>query len=311
MLFHISHKTIYSYASKASYSANQLMLFPLKDEWQRIVSHQLLITNDPVVEIHTDYFGNQKGTFTIIEPHNELVIHSMLSIETLHKPVLAISHTPLQAWTELNGLASSIPFSDFLKSTSFSVRPELLKTIALWDISNNHPYEIANKICRYIFQECAYIKGATTIETTIDEIWQHKKGVCQDFAHLMLAFLRLANIPARYVSGYICPNNDGMRGAGATHAWVEAYIPFYGWLGFDPTNNCIVNEKHVKLAVGRNFADCSPVKGTYRGTKEHELTVEVEVEYSDEQVAFSVNQHKEKYSIKPINETSQWQQNQQ
>ena len=89
-----------------------------------------------------------------------------------------------------------------------------------------------------------------------------KAGVCQDFAHILLVMLRLLNIPARYVSGYVCPHDHNLRGEGATHAWVEAYIPFYGWLGLDPTNNCIVNDFHVRLAIGRSFSDCSPVRGT-------------------------------------------------
>ena len=97
-------------------------------------------------------------------------------------------------------------------------------------------------------------KGITNVETTLDEAWKLKAGVCQDFAHILLVMLRMLSIPARYVSGYICPNKNGMRGEGATHAWVEAYIPFYGWLGFDPTNNCFVNDLHVRLAVGRNFS---------------------------------------------------------
>jgi transglutaminase-like putative cysteine protease len=117
-----------------------------------------------------------------------------------------------------------------------------------------------------------------------------KSGVCQDFAHMLLAMLRLINIPARYVSGYICPNKSGMRGEGATHAWVEAYIPFYGWLGVDPTNNCLVNETHVRLAVGKNFTDCSPVKGTYRGTSNHTLDVTVSVSYEDGQTASAENE---------------------
>ena len=90
----------------------------------------------------------------------------------------------------------------------------------------------------------------TDVETTIDEVWKLKAGVCQDFAHVLLVMLHMINIPARYVSGYVCPNKNGMRGEGATHAWVEAYIPFYGWLGLDPTNNCMVNDLHVRLATG-------------------------------------------------------------
>jgi transglutaminase-like putative cysteine protease len=102
---------------------------------------------------------------------------------------------------------------------------------------------------------------------------------------MLLVMLRILSIPSRYVSGYICPNKNGMRGEGATHAWVDAYIPQYGWLGLDPTNNCYVNDLHVRLAVGRNFADCSPVKGTYKGMSEHTLEVGVSVSYEDGRVS--------------------------
>jgi transglutaminase-like putative cysteine protease len=98
---------------------------------------------------------------------------------------------------------------------------------------------------------------------------------------MLSALLRMINIPARYVSGYVCPNKSGMRGEGATHAWVEAYIPFYGWLGFDPTNNVLATNLHVRLAVGRNFSDCSPAKGTYKGTSNQVLEVGVTVSYED------------------------------
>jgi len=123
----------------------------------------------------------------------------------------------------------------------------------------------------------------------MDEIWKLKAGVCQDFAHILTLMLRLVGIPARYVSGYICTHrNTTMRGEGATHAWAEAYIPDYGWMGIDPTNNCIANETHVRLAVGRNFSDCSPVKGVYKGTSDHRLDVSVAVGYEDD--APSMNQ---------------------
>src|SRR5207248_9977980 len=107
-------------------------------------------------------------------------------------------------------------------------------------------------------------------------------GVCQDFADILMVMLRLLKIPARYVSGYRCTNSSTMRGEGATHAWAEAYIPDYGWLGIDPTNNCIANETHVRLAVGRNFSDCSPVKGVFKGASDHNLEVSVAVGYEDD-----------------------------
>jgi transglutaminase-like putative cysteine protease len=136
-----------------------------------------------------------------------------------------------------------------------------------------------------VYNNFKYIKGITTIETTLDEIWDLKAGVCQDFAHILLVMLRLMGIPARYVSGYVCPHDNNLRGEGATHAWVEAYIPFYGWLGIDPTNNCVVNDLHVRLAIGRNFSDCSPVKGTYKGTAKQTLEVGVSVSHEDGLVA--------------------------
>ncbi len=90
--------------------------------------------------------------------------------------------------------------------------------------------------------------------------------------------IKIVAIPACYVSGYICSDNDELRGAGATHAWVEAYIPFHGWIGFDPTNNCIASDMHIRLAIGRSFTDCTPVKGTYKGSSEHTLEVSVSIE---------------------------------
>ena len=141
----------------------------------------------------------------------------------------------------------------------------------------------------YIFNEFKYIKGITDIETTVDEILEHQSGVCQDFAHLMLQILRTLHIPSRYVSGYICPNKNGMRGEGATHAWVEAYIPEYGWAGIDPTNNIWVTNTHIKLSVGKDFNDCTPIKGTFKGPAKQNLSVYVSIGYEDGQTFEEVN----------------------
>jgi transglutaminase-like putative cysteine protease len=143
--------------------------------------------------------------------------------------------------------------------------------------------EIVEQCSQYIFTNFQYIKGITNIETTVAEILEHRSGVCQDFAHVMLEILRSLQIPSRYVSGYICPNKNGMRGEGATHAWVEAWIPGFGWTGIDPTNNAWVTNHHVKLAVGRNFNDCSPIKGTFKGLARQSLSVFVSVGYEDGQ----------------------------
>jgi transglutaminase-like putative cysteine protease len=148
-------------------------------------------------------------------------------------------------------------------------------------IENNSVAVIVEQCSQYIYNNFRYIKGITNVETTVEEILQHKSGVCQDFAHVLLRLLRTLHIPGRYVSGYICPNKDGMRGEGATHAWVEAWIPNYGWAGIDPTNNVWVTNRHVKLAVGRHFKDCSPVKGTFKGPSKQNLSVYVSISYED------------------------------
>jgi transglutaminase-like putative cysteine protease len=149
--------------------------------------------------------------------------------------------------------------------------------------------EIANGCCAYIYQHFQYQKGITTVETTIDEILEHRSGVCQDFAHVLLQMLRTLGIPARYVSGYICPNKSGMRGEGATHAWIEYYLPGYGWVGLDPTNNVFAGPYHVRLATGRHFGDCSPVKGTFKGLAHQNLSVFVSVGYEDGHVFENLN----------------------
>jgi transglutaminase-like putative cysteine protease len=281
--FKIRHITKYLYEDTVRDSANQIMLYPIKDEWQETLQHTIQVSGAPVIDLHNDYYGNKIGTFTHAQPHRELTIDSQLLVTTLAKP-MPTDTTPIEIqWNELKALRFQPAFIDFLKTEQFLSLPEVQKVIEDERCKNCSPLQSAKYFSEYIYSTFTYVKGVTTVESTLDEIWKLKSGVCQDFAHMLLAMLRLINIPARYVSGYICPNKPGMRGEGATHAWVEAYIPSYGWLGLDPTNNCLVNETHVRLAVGRSFSDCSPVKGTYRGTSNHTLDVTVTVSYEDGQ----------------------------
>lgn len=279
--FKIRHITKYAYEDTVRDSANQIMLYPLKDNYQEVLQHNIVITGNPVVNIHRDYYGNEVGTFTHAHPHKELNIDSRLLVETKYRPDPDDTTAQEIQWSELDNLKSRIDFIDFLKLEKFDALPEVEKLIEVERRKKCSPLQTVKDLCEFTYKEFSYQKGITTVETTVDEIWKIRSGVCQDFAHVLLVILRMMGIPSRYVSGYVCPNEDGMRGEGATHAWVEAFIPFYGWLGLDPTNNCIANETHVRLAVGRNFSDCSPVKGTYRGTSSHTLEVAVTVSYED------------------------------
>jgi transglutaminase-like putative cysteine protease len=276
--FEIQHITRYIYESPVRDSANQIILFPIKDEYQEVLKQELTITGNPVVDTHIDYYGNEVGSFTYSEPHWVLTINSKISVSTRHRDLPVSDIFPAHQWEDLKRLQFMVPYIDFLKQEYFEGLNELKAIVDNEKLKDDTPYEVALRFCQYVYDNFEYIKGVTTVETTLDEIWKLKAGVCQDFAHLLMEMLRMVKIPARYVSGYICTSRNGMRGEGATHAWAEAYIPDYGWLGIDPTNNCIANETHVRLAVGRNFSDCSPVKGVYKGSSNHKLEVAVSVD---------------------------------
>ena len=279
--FVIHHVTKYTYQEPVRDSANQIMLFPVKDENQEVQSQQLIITGNPFVEIFTDYYGNQAGTFMNLEPHTELKIDSTIAIVT--RPVIfpADDIAIEEQWSHLYQIRHVVPYLDFLKQENFVALDEVKKIADAGFYKSVSVYVAVQQLNTYVYQNFKYIQGITSVETTLDEIWKLRAGVCQDFAHILMVMLRLLGIPARYVSGYVCPHDNDLRGEGATHAWVDAYIPFYGWLGLDPTNNCIVNDRHVRLAIGRNFSDCSPVKGTYKGTAEQTLEVGVSVSHED------------------------------
>jgi transglutaminase-like putative cysteine protease len=280
--FTIHHSTVYTYQTPVYDGANQIMLFPIKDEQQEILEHQIKITNDPLVDTHIDYYGNIVGTFTTKEYHKELKIDSIIVVEVQKKKLPETSIFIEEQWNNLKHLSYQLPYINFLKQEAFTSENEVYEAINPEQKKINSPYQVATNLNTFVYENFKYIKGITNISTTIEEIWNLRAGVCQDFAHILLFMLRHMGIPSRYVSGYICAKKSSMRGEGATHAWVEAYIPDYGWLGLDPTNNCIVDDYHVRLAVGRNFEDCSPVKGTYKGTAKHRLEVKVNVSYDDD-----------------------------
>lgn len=279
-IFKIQHITKYEYNKPVKESANEITIFPYQCKEQEILQHELIITNQPDVYIYTDYWGNQIGMFNLLSPHMTLVIESLLTIHTLLPEPISLNFQ-----SGMEELGQDVKGK--LQLLKLSTPDNILLGHNIDDIidsiqpADKSIVQIVEKCCTYIFKHFKYIKGITNIETTVDEILQLQSGVCQDFAHVLLQILRTLHIPCRYVSGYICPNKNGMRGEGATHAWVEAYIPGYGWAGIDPTNNVWVTNTHVKLAVGNHFSNCTPVKGTFKGQARQKLSVYVSVGYED------------------------------
>jgi transglutaminase-like putative cysteine protease len=239
------------------------------------------------VEYYSDYWGNKTGTFNILAPHKILAIESRLLIETtsivqpgISFPLISTGFVPATNDLQLHQLSNA----DVIKN-----KPAIDAIIKSISGTHKNVANITERCAEYIFKNFSYVKGITDIETTVDEILEHRSGVCQDFAHLMLQVLTTLKIPCRYVSGYICPNKNGLRGEGATHAWVDVYFPENGWVGIDPTNNIWVTNNHVKLAVGKHFKDCTPVKGTFKGPSRQYLSVYVSVGYEDGKIFEAVN----------------------
>lgn len=279
-VFKIHHVTKYEYDRPVRESVNEIKVYPYTDKTQETLIHEIIITGQPDILYFFDYWQNKTGVFNLLPLHKELVIESKLVLRTTGTSEVLVNFDASidQLQEEISGDLAKIELAE----------PSIIRNQeAINDIINiimqgtNSVAAITQNCSDYIYRNFKYIKGITNIETTVDEILEHKAGVCQDFAHLMLQLLRTLHIPSRYVSGYICPNKKGIRGEGATHAWVEVYIPAYGWAGIDPTNNIWVTNNHVKLAVGRHFNDCSPIKGTFKGPAHQKLSVFVSIGYED------------------------------
>lgn len=287
-IFKIHHITKYQYEKPVTESVNEIRIFPYSCAEQERLQHELNISYQPDLNYFSDYWDNHAAVFSVITPHIELVIESKLTVRTTATNQLHIDfHSSFeQLIAEKKG---NLRLIDLAKPDFIGKQMRIDKIAATLLEDARSVAAVVERCSEYIYKHFKYVKGITNIETTVDEILEHQMGVCQDFAHLMLQILRTIGIPSRYVSGYICPNKNGMRGEGATHAWVEAYIPGYSWAGIDPTNNVWVTNTHIKLAIGRNFNDCSPVKGTFRGNTRQHLSVYVSIGYEDGNIFEELN----------------------
>jgi transglutaminase-like putative cysteine protease len=287
-IFKIHHVTRYKYDRPVKESINEIRIYPFACPEQEMLQHDVVITNQPDVLLFNDYWNNKTGQFNVLPPHKEMVIESRLVVRTTQPAQPDFSQVGgwPQLATEVNKSLQLVELS----TPDVIEHQQDVVGITQQALQGGRSIAAIVEFCNaYIFNHFKYIKGITTIETTVDEILAHKSGVCQDFAHLLLQILRTLGIPARYVSGYICPNKSGLRGEGATHAWVDAWLPGYGWAGIDPTNNVWVTNNHVKLAAGRHFNDCTPIKGAFKGPAKQTLSVYVSVGYEDGNVFEELN----------------------
>jgi len=280
-IFKIHHITRYFYDFPVTESANEIRLYPKNDELQKLKEQNIEITGNPEILTYDDFLGNKVGAFTVPGVHKEMVINSTILVETKEVPKFVCSLSKEKCDEAIRKAKSDFRMYEFLLQEPFHYEEEANLVLNELNITQSHPVDAVKILNEYVYKNFKYNSELTTVNTTTDEVWRLKGGVCQDFANVLVLLLRLYGLPSRYVSGYICPNKSGLRGDGATHAWAEAWIPEYGWIGLDPTNNCTVNDKYVRLCTGRKFSDCTPVKGTYKGNSGQSLEVIVSVGYED------------------------------
>jgi transglutaminase-like putative cysteine protease len=291
MRYRIRHETKYHYQQPVLLSQQELHLAPRPLLWQRVHTERIDIQPSPdFSQLRIDSFGNPCQTIEINQPHQHLSLVSELDISVLPRdPVVFAASLPWEVVATQCRYPGSVALSpEQREALIFRHESPLIRIkneFADWAapcLTPGRPiFQVAHALMQRIFSELTFDTEATDIGTPLLDVLRKKRGVCQDFAQLMIACLRSYGLPARYVSGYLLtqppPGEPRLIGADASHAWVSVWCPTLGWMDFDPTNNLSPRQQHITLAWGRDFTDISPLRGVIRGGGHHELTVRVTV----------------------------------
>jgi len=281
MLLRATHSTTYLYSAPVSICHTEVHLTPRDDRKQRLLDHNLTIVPMPEATFrHRDYFGNDVTYFSIHEPHQTLTISAASLIEMQPGDPIEPCLTP--AWEAARGEGWGHGEGDALEAYQFvfpsprvAPAPEFAAYAQPSFTAGRPLLEAALDLCHRIYTDFHYDQQATTVATSVAEVLESRRGVCQDFAHFAIACLRSLGLAARYVSGYLA--SAELIGGQASHAWVSVYFPGLGWLDLDPTNDQLTNGNHVTLAGGRDYSDVAPVKGVAIGGGEQVVNVSVAV----------------------------------
>lgn len=286
MRFRITHRTHYHYAGSASESFMEARLTPAGDAGQRLISREIKTSPPANLHPYTDYFGNIVESFSIVQRHRELVVESVSEVETCPVPPpsaaleISVSEARQIYRSEKLGL-----FEFLMPSEAISLGREVNALANQFFKPGDHLGAALLRLNGWIHSSFRYLPGSTRIDTPVETALRQRTGVCQDFAQVMIAILRSAEIPARYVTGYIETETQrkasearkapALIGASESHAWVEIFLPGGFWWPLDPTNDCIAGERHVKVSAGRDYHDSTPTRGVFKGTHTEKLSVSV------------------------------------
>lgn len=277
MRLRIRHRTTYRYSRPVSENYNELRLQPVSDEAQECHRFELVTVPGARLQRYHDFHLNLVDHFYIAEPHDQLEVEARSEVTTQGCTArLAAASFPMARLGECRRLERCF---DFLQMT-----PYVALEVGIWRLAQDAAagaedgWQAAQAMAAFVNREFTYDPSATNASTPMLEVIQHRHGVCQDFAHVLLGMCRSMGIPARYVSGYLHVGDEpGWRGQLASHAWVEVFLPGHDWLPLDPTNNRPVDEHHVKIAVGRDYSDAAPLQGNFKGLARQQMEVELDI----------------------------------
>jgi len=289
MRYKIRHITEYQYQEMVSIGHNRLCLVPLNYNGQQCLSSNIKVSPTPDELVYqTDFFGNTLLFISIYKDHDqlEIVSESMVDIENRANADRAFN-SPV-AWEEVKNQVSvhSDVYADVMQYTLPSIHvptSEAIRKFAYDCFPQGATlWNGCQSLMQKIYSSLDFTPGFTTVNTPVESVLTSRKGVCQDFAHLMIACLRNMGLPARYVSGYIetvpPPGKQKLAGSDASHAWVSVYFPEIGWVEFDPTNNLLPSHNHITVAVGRDYFDVAPIKGIIFSSGQQQIVVKVDVD---------------------------------
>jgi len=280
-LFHVSHTTRYTYETSVLHCLNEMRLTPRVFSGQNVREASIRVEPQPAfMHNRKDYFGNDVTSFEVFEKHERLEAISQSIVEVV-PDVLEV--LPTISWEESRDLiaaqsdTASVEASEFIYYSPFvPAVPQLAEYAGKIFLPGRPLLEAAQDLMMRIHSEFKYHPKSTSIDIPLTDVLRNKRGVCQDFAHVMIGVIRSLRLAARYVSGYVRPGPK-VQGAQASHAWVGVFIPQNGWLSFDPTNNVMVSDSHITLGWGRDYGDVTPVKGITLGGGGQSVEVEVYV----------------------------------
>lgn len=283
MLYRISHLTRYTYEGPVSHCVSEARLTPRELPGQKVRHWELDVRPKPAeVGRRLDYFGNPVSSFTVLEAHDRLTVTTRSIVDLDPRPPGAQANSPA-SWEQTREMLASpaapdaLAASEYRWESPFVPWAEALIEFGRPVLQPGRPIrEAAQALMQRIHRDFKYVPKSTSIETPLAEVMNERRGVCQDFAHVMIGTLRAWGLAARYVSGYLRSDAD-FTGAQASHAWVSVWMPGAGWIDFDPTNNVLPGGGHLTLAWGRDFGDVTPVSGVTMGGGQHKVDVEVRV----------------------------------